>query len=58
MKSPWFKVRIKSCANSDYWYTDKIGDVIVVKRTEWDEGYYDHKSGYSVFKHDVEAIKK
>ena len=52
----WFKVRIMKCADPSYWYADKIGDVIVVSRTAWDGWGYEHKSGYSVFKGDVEPI--
>lgn len=58
MRSPWFKVRITSCASPDYWYADRIGDIIIVKRTDWDGWGYEHKSGYSVFKHDVEPVVK
>lgn len=35
----YFKVRVLSCCNKDYWYTDKIGDVILVKEpydNSWD----------------------
>lgn len=55
-KSPWFKVRVINCCNPDYWYADKIGDVIIVKKTEWDGWGFEHKNGSSVFRHDVEAI--
>ena len=56
MKSPWFKVRVKSCCNPDYWYANIIGNIIIVWRTEWDGWGYEHKSGTSVFKGDVEPI--
>lgn len=55
-KSPWFKVLIKSCFDPENaWYADKIGDIIIVKKTEWDGWGFEHKSGWSVFRHDVEA---
>ncbi len=56
--SIWFKVRITSCADPDFWYADKIGDVIIVKKTAWDGWGFEHKSGSSVYRHDVERISK
>lgn len=57
-KSPWFKVRIKSSWDDYTWYADKIGDVIIVKKTEWNGWGYEHKSGLSVFSGDVEKVAK
>ncbi len=57
MKSPWFKVRIIGCVDSFFWYADKIGDIIIVKRTEWDGWGFEHKSGFSVCKLDTEMVK-
>ncbi len=62
MKSPWFKVRIVSCCDkAAFWYADKIGDVIIVKQTDWHHAAgwgFEHKSGSSVFQRDVERIAK
>ena len=56
--SGFFKVKIIKCCNPHYWYADKIGDIILVKKTEWDGWGFEHKSGSSVFRHDVQPIRK
>lgn len=58
MEEKYFKVRIKSCRSPYYWYADKIGDIILVRKTEWDGWGFEAKNGYSVFRHDVERIAK
>lgn len=50
----YFKVMIVSCCNPDYWYADKIGDVILVARDPIGSGWgYVAKNGASVFTGDV-----
>lgn len=57
MKNKYFKVRIEKASNKDLWYVDKIGDVIMVKRTEHDGAYFEAKNGFSVVKQDVSLLK-
>lgn len=54
----FFKVKVVSCCDSDFWYANKVGDHIFVKRTEWDGWGFEHTSGFSVFRHDVEIVSK
>jgi hypothetical protein len=44
-KSPWFKVRVVRCTDPNLWTYDKVGKTIIVKRTDWDVAYFEHKSG-------------
>lgn len=40
------KYRIKKCLDKDYWYKDKVGDIILAKQVNW----------HSVLKYDIERI--
>ena len=58
-ESPWKKARIIKCNDEDYWYADKIGKIIIVKpSTDPNSGFVTHKSGSSVWNHDLEYIAK
>lgn len=55
---PYFKVKVKSSFDKDTWYSDKIGKTILVRTMHPMTWGYEAKNGRTVFRHDVEAIKK
>lgn len=59
----WFKVVITNATQITVgndkvspWYADMIGEVIEVRKTDWDGAYFEAKSGDSILKHDVTII--
>lgn len=40
----------------DLWYKDKVGQTILVKKTDWDGAFYEAQTGESVLKDDCEII--
>lgn len=52
----WMKARIVKCSNKDFWYIDKIGDVIKVRITNYQSAYYEAKTGESILQADVSLI--
>lgn len=56
MKRKWFEVKIVKCTNPDWWWVDSIGDIVTVKRTEWDGAFYECKDGRSILKSNVQII--
>jgi len=56
--SKYFKVEIIKCSNKDFWYVDKIGNIVLVCEVDWPSSYFECKRGDSILKCDVELIKK
>jgi hypothetical protein len=54
----YFKVKVNKAFIPDAWYANMIGETIEVKRTEWDEGFFEARNGFSVFKHDVTILEE
>jgi len=54
----YIKARIINCAQPDFWYANKIGDVILVRSVDWPSVYMEAKNGASVLKWDLQPIVK
>ena len=51
------KARVARCSDVDFWYADRIGDVILVREVTWPSAYVEHKSGASVLRSDLQLIR-
>lgn len=58
MKSKYFKARIIGCTQPDFWYADKIGEIIICKEVDWPSAYMEAKNGASVLRWDLQPIAK
>jgi hypothetical protein len=56
----WTKARIVSCCKpEDYWYADKIGDIVEVRKwTESSWGVEERSTGFQIAPHDYEVISE
>jgi len=54
--SKYFKVEIIKCSNKDYWYADRIGNIVLVKEIHEHLAYYECKRGDLILKNDVKLI--